>query len=42
VWRDLLLDPVTLPSLDWLDRRNAAGWAEEWARVGPQWSGRSR
>jgi hypothetical protein len=24
-----------------LDRRNAAGWAEEWARVGPQWSGRS-
>jgi hypothetical protein len=23
-----------------LDRRNAAGWAEEWARVGPEWSGR--
>jgi hypothetical protein len=25
-----------------LDRRNAAGWAEEWARVEPQWSGRGR
>jgi hypothetical protein len=24
-----------------LDRRNAARWAEEWARVGPQWSGHS-
>ena len=24
-----------------LDRRNAAGWAEEWTWVGPQWSGRS-
>jgi hypothetical protein len=26
----------------WLDRCNDAGWAREWARVEPEWSGRSR
>jgi hypothetical protein len=25
-----------------LDRRNAASWAEEWARVEPQWSARGQ
>jgi hypothetical protein len=23
-----------------IDRRNAAGWARDWARVEPEWSGR--
>ncbi|WP_214364469.1 hypothetical protein [Pseudonocardia sp. H11422] len=26
----------------WIAARNAAGWAREWVRVGPEWTGRFR
>lgn len=39
----VLLLVATWRAMRWqLDRRNAAGWAAEWARVEPEWSGRRR
>lgn len=38
----LVLGAAWLGLRRWLDHRNTAGWAREWYRIEPEWSGRNR